>query len=148
MNVKIEKVDNNSAGEWNQIINESSHGTIFHNWDWLTIAGKHSGFTLHPLVGYAGGNPVGVIPLFQRNVFGINMVLSPPPHVAIIYLGPVLMLDTINLQSKRENIYVSFLDAVNSYIQELRAKYVNICLPPKLSDPRPFTWSGYTVKPD
>jgi len=149
MNVKIFNVDKNSAGEWNQIVNESSHGTIFHTWDWLNIANSQSGFTMHPLMGYVNDEPIGIFPLFHKKIFGINLVLSPVPHRAIIYLGPVLLFDKFQLQSKRENVYIAFMDAVNEYImQELKAKYVQISLPPKLSDPRPFAWSGYTVKPE
>ena len=142
MIVKLSDVDNNNAGEWDQIVHESPHGTIFHTWDWLNIAGNHSGFTLHPLMGYVNDEPVGLFPLFQRKFFGINLVVSPPPHTALLYLGPVLCFYENYPQSKREQLYVSFLDAVNDYIkQELKGQYVQISLPPKLSDPRPFTWS-------
>ncbi|WFN35122.1 GNAT family N-acetyltransferase [Methanogenium sp. S4BF] len=52
-------------------------------------------------------------------------------------------------QSRREHIYCSFLEGINDYIKRnLHAQYVQVFLPPKLCDPRPFTWSGYTVKPE
>jgi len=149
MDVKLCRVEEEKADEWNRIVDASPHGTIFHTWNWVKIAGKHSGCTLHPLIGYVKNEPVGLIPLFHRKKFGINFVLSPPPHLALLYLGPVLLFDSIELQSKRERIYSSFLQCVNDYIQqELKGQYVQIFLPPKLSDPRPFTWSGYTVKPE
>ncbi|GAB7016036.1 lipid II:glycine glycyltransferase FemX [Methanogenium cariaci] len=149
MNVELYRVDRKNAGEWDEIVHESSHGTIFHTWDWLNIAATHSGFALHPLMGSVNDEPIGLLPLFQKKQFGINLVVSPPPHTALLYLGPVLRFDAVQQQSKRERLYVSFLDAINDYIrQELKAQYVQIFLPPALSDPRPFTWSGYTVKPE
>lgn len=148
MKVKVCRVDGEMTEEWNRIANESPHGTIFHTWDWLTIAGKHSGFTLHPLIGYVNNEPVALLPLFHRKKFGLNLVFSPPPHTALLYLGPAFLFDDMQ-QSKREHIYSSFLDGVNDYIKrELNAHYVQVFLPPKLYDPRPFTWSGYTVKPE
>ncbi len=149
MIVKVCRVDEERADEWNRIINESPQGTIFHTWNWLNIAARHSGCTLHPLIGYVKNEPVGLFPLFSRRQFGLNFVFSPPPHTALLYLGPALLSDKIPLQSKRENMYSSFLDKVNEYIdQELRAHYVQIFLPPNFSDPRFFTWSGYTVRPE
>lgn len=149
MNAQLECVDKTNAGEWDRIVHESPHGTIFHTWKWLEIAGTHSGFTLHPLIGYVKGEPVGLIPLFHRKICGINLVFSPPPHLSLLYLGPVLCLNSLQQQKKKEETYVSFLDCVNDYIKrQLKAQYVQIFLPPKLSDPRPFTWSGYTVKPE
>ena len=81
--------------------------------------------------------------------YGLTFVFSPPPHTALLYLGPALLSANIPLQSRREKINSSFLNGVNEYIsQELRAHYVLVFLPPKFSDPRPFAWSGYTVKPE
>ncbi|KAF1075590.1 lipid II:glycine glycyltransferase FemX [Methanogenium sp. MK-MG] len=149
MNVELYTADRNDSGEWDRIVHESSHGTIFHTRDWLDIAAAHSGFTLHPLMGSVNDEPVGLFPLFRKKIFGINLVVSPPPHTALLYLGPVVRFSAVQQQNKRESLYVSFLDAVNDYIKrELKAQYVQIFLPPQLSDPRPFTWSGYTVKPE
>ena len=76
------------------------------------------------------------------------MVFSPPPHVALFYLGPVLLgVDTLR-QEKLENIYFDFQNSVENYIlNELRANYISISLSPALQDPRPFDWSGYLVDP-
>lgn len=149
MNVSICSADEGQADEWDRIVDESSHGTIFHTWNWLSIAARHSGCTLHPLIGYVKNEPVGLFPLFTRRKFGMNFVFSPPPHTALIYLGPAILADNIHLQSRKEKIYSSFLDSVNDYItNEVRAHYVQIFLPPKFADPRFFTWSGYTVRPE
>ncbi len=149
MNIELCNVNTENIDEWNRMVNESPHGTIFHSWNWLTIAAKHSGYTLHPLIGYEKDKPVALFPLFHKKKFGLNFVFSPPPHSALLYLGPVFLFDEKLHQNGRENIYESFVDGINDYIkQELHAQYVQIMLPPKLHDPRPFAWSGYTVKPE
>lgn len=149
MNVELCKANAENIEEWNRLVDESPQGTIFHTWNWLTIAAKHSGYTVHPLIGYENNKPVALFPLFHMKKFGMDFVFSPPPHSALLYLGPVFLFDEKLHQSGRENVYESFLAGVNDYIkQELHAQYVQIYLPPKLLDPRPFAWSGYTVKPE
>lgn len=149
MNVKICRVGADRTDEWNRIAKESPHGTIFHSWDWLAIAARYSGCTLHPLIGYNKGEAVGIFPLFSMKRFGLNFVFSPPPHTALLYLGPALLSDIISMQSKKEKMYSSFQEGVNTYLeQELRPHYVQIYLAPNYSDPRFFAWSGYAVKPE
>ncbi|MBT8507618.1 hypothetical protein AZH53_04190 [Methanomicrobiaceae archaeon CYW5] len=149
MKVQLYRADAGDAAEWNRIADESPQGTIFHSWHWLNIAASYSGCALHPLIGYVKNDPVGLFPLFARKQFGVNFVFSPPPHTALLYLGPTLLSDALPLQSRREKVNSSFLDEVNGYISmELKAQYTQLFLPPKFSDPRPFTWSGYTVRPE
>lgn len=149
MNLNLYLAERSDAEKWDQIVHDSPHGTIFHSWNWLEIAEKQSGFCLHPLMGLYGDEVVGVMPLFHKEVYGMSVVISPLPHRGLLYLGPVLRLADYRQQSKKEEIYASFINAINQYItEELQARYVLISLPPKLSDPRPFTWSGYTVAPN
>lgn len=148
MTVEIRIANNSDAEEWNRIISESPHGTLFHQWNWLKITEKHTQSTLFPLIGTKNGVPVGVFPLFFQKKGPLRMVFSPPPHAALFYLGPVLTgCDTLR-QEKWENIYFDFQNSVENYIlNELGANYISISLSPALQDPRPFEWSGYSVEP-
>ena len=77
-----------------------------------------------------------------------NLVYSPPPRTALFYLGPVIVDPDSLKQDKRESIYTEFQNSVDDFIKNnLKADYVLISLSPALQDPRPFTWSGYTVEP-
>jgi len=133
---------------WDRLVESSPHGTIFHTWKWLKIAEKHTNSRLYPLIGYKGTEPVGIFPLFfQRKTF-LKMVFSPPPHTAIPYLGPVLVNYDKLKQHKKENSFLEFQREVDRFLKDkLRAEYVYISLPPGLSEPRPFKWTGYEVEP-
>jgi hypothetical protein len=148
MTVEIRIAQNDDANEWDMIISESPHGTLFHSWNWLKITEKHTQTILYPLIGIKGSTPIGVFPLFLQKMGPIRMVFSPPPHAALFYLGPVMAgYDTIK-QEKREINYIDFQNSVEHYISsELKAQYVSISLPPGFQDPRPFTWSGYGFEP-
>jgi hypothetical protein len=134
--------------EWESIIDGSPHGTIFHSWNWLKIIERHTGTHLYPLVGMKDGECVGVYPLFFQKKGLFNMVYSPPPRTALFYLGPVLANSDTLKQDKRETIYIEFQNSIDEFINnQLKADYILISLSPNLLDPRPFTWSGYTVEP-
>ena len=102
--------------EWDRIISESPHGTLFHQWNWLKITERHTRSTLYPLIGIKNGVPVGVFPLFFQKKGPVRMVFSPPPHAALFYLGPVMAgYDTLK-QEKRENNYSEFQNSVENFI--------------------------------
>ena len=146
MTVEIRIANNADAQEWDRIISESPHGTLFHQWNWLKITEKHTQTKLYPLIGIKNGVPIGVFPLFFQKKGPVRMVFSPPPHAALFYLGPVFTgYDTLR-QEKWENMYIDFQNSVENFIKnDLNANYISISLSPALQDPRPFTWSGYTI---
>lgn len=148
MTVEIHLAKNSDASEWNTIISQSPHGTIFHEWDWLKIAEKHTGTTLYPLMGMKNGTCIGVFPLFFQKRGPIRMVFSPPPHTGLFYLGPALISPDILRQEKKERIALDFQKSFDDFIQyDLHAHYIHISLSPALADPRPFKWSGYSIRP-
>lgn len=148
MTIEIRIANSEDAEEWDAIISKSPHGTIFHQWNWLKIAEKHTQTKLYPLIGMKGSTPIGVFPLFFQKKGFVRMVFSPPPHAALFYLGPVLVgYDTLK-QEKREINYIGLQNSIEHFIiNELKAQYISISLSPGLQDPRPFTWSGYSFEP-
>ncbi len=49
MTIELRIADNNDAQEWDTIVANSPHGTIFHQWDWLKITQKHTKTSLYPI---------------------------------------------------------------------------------------------------
>ena len=149
MTVEIQIAQNADAKEWNRIISESPHGTLFHQWNWLKITEKYTQTKLYPLIGIENGVSIGVFPLFFQKKGPARMVFSPPPHAALFYLGPVLTgYDTLR-QEKWEHLYIDFQNSIENFIiHDLRANYISISLSPALQDSRPFSWSGYTIEPN
>jgi len=146
MTMELRIAQNADAKEWDRIIAESPHGTLFHHWDWLKITEKHTRTKLFPLIGIKDGVSIGIIPLFFQKNGPVRMVFSPPPHAAIFYLGPVFVGIAGLTQEKWEILYMDFHGSVENFIKnDLNANYIHIALSPSLQDPRPFTWSGYTV---
>jgi hypothetical protein len=128
--------------EWDGVLERSSCGTIFHKWRWLKIVEKHSKTRMYPLICIKDGDPIGLYPLFLRKKFFMRMVFSPPPNIALLYLGPVMADGTTSIS------FADFQKAVDDYLlREIRADYVLIHTAPELKDFRPFKENGYQVKP-
>lgn len=134
--------------EWNRIVENSPHSTIFHTWKWLKTVEQHTSSKLYPLIAYKKEHPVCAFPIFCQKKGLFKVVFSPPPKAAIPYLGPVFLdLDTLK-QSKKESLLVNFQKAFDEYItNELKPHYLTISLPPTMIDTRSFKWSGYQIKP-
>lgn len=148
MSVEIRVASDRDAALWDRLVESSPHGTIFHTWKWLKIAEKHTNSKLYPIIGYKGSTPVGIYPLFYQKKAFLKMVFSPPPHTAIPYLGPALVDYDKLKQDKRETNFLEFQRQTDKFLKnKLRANYINISLPPRLSDPRPYRWTGYHIEP-
>jgi len=146
MPIEIEVVK--SKDEWNQMVKMSSHGTIFHTWEWLKIVEKHTNTKLYPIIGYKGKTPIGVYPIFYFKKGFIKLVFSPPPKALLLYLGPIFVDYEKLKQSRKESIFWEFQSEVDRFIiSELKANYIRIRTSPGLLDSRPLKWSGYDVQP-
>jgi lipid II:glycine glycyltransferase (peptidoglycan interpeptide bridge formation enzyme) len=148
MKVELIVASQEKSEEWNSIVDSSPHGTLFHTWKWLKIAEKFSGSKLYPLVGYKGKETLGILPIFFIKKAHLKMVFSPPPSLALYYLGPVLANIDVIPHHRAEKNLGDLIREANSFIEsELKANYTSISLPPDQMDPRPFKWTGYAVEP-
>ncbi len=144
MDIKIATEEDKEL--WDSLVEKSTHSTIFHSWDFLKIIEKHTGTRLYPLIGLNGTTPIGIYPLFYERKLFLRMVYSPPPHVAVLHLGPAFVYDSTVKQSRKESLFIDFQEKVDEFISsELHAHYVMIRTSPGLTDARPLKWAGYDV---
>lgn len=131
-------------GLWDDLVDKSRRGLIFHKWDFLKIVEKHSGYRLLPLGIYKGDSLTCVFPLFCKRELGMKMVFSPPPHACIPYMGPVMGPMYDELKQKRKESYLgTAIDEVNAEIRKISPNYTSIINSPGISDIRPYKWNGY-----
>lgn len=146
--IKIEIAEESDKRMWDAIVDDSYYGTFFHTWKFLKIIEKHTNTKLYPLMGFDGEAVTGIVPLLFQKKFMFKSVFSPPPHVAVPYLGP-LIVDYEKLKPyERESNFIEFQEKVNEFIaKQLKPNYIMIISPPGMIDSRPFIWSDYTVEP-
>ena len=148
MDIELQIAEENEREKWNMLVENSPHGTIFHTWEWLKIVEKHVNMRLYPIIGMRGSNIIGIYPLFLHRNFILRAVFSPPPWVAVPYLGPVILEYEKLKQDKRESVFIAFQRKVDEFIrEEMKAHYSLIKTAPGILDARPLKWNGYIVEP-
>ena len=146
METEWKLADENDAGLWDNIVGSSPQGTVFHTWKCLKIIEKYSKTKLYPLIAQNGTGPIGCIPLFYQEKLWMRLLFSPPPHVALSRLGPVLAGYDGLKQYKKESNAIEFQRCVDDFISQISPDYLafsSACL----QDSRCYKWSGYCVEP-
>ena len=148
MELTIKTLENTNEIAWNDLVQSSSHGTIFHTVDWLRLVQEQTNAELLPLMFYKGSQLVAIYPIFLQKRGSIKIALSPPSRSYMLYLGPVIADYESSKQDKKESTFIQIQQEMDKYIFEIKkCKYARIRSSPGLYDSRPFQWSGYTVVP-
>ena len=133
---------------WDEFVDRSYAGTLFHKFGFLKAAEKHSGLRFVPLTCHRGEDLVCVFPLFIKRKYGLKIILSPPNGCGIAHLGPVVSLGTNN-RYKQEKAYFTVVDEVLAYIESaIGYDYLRIVFSPGTNDLRPYKWNGMSVEPN
>jgi hypothetical protein len=141
---------------WDDLVDASPHGTVFHTWAWVSAMAKHARMRLlgeeikpdfHPLIAEYEGKDIGLVPLYQFKGRLLSYVFSPPPHTFVTYLGPCLNFpDNLN-RSSWERLHRSFHNATDAYLTKMGTHCAIVRTPPGFDDARPYLWLGYSVTP-
>ncbi|WP_424359186.1 GNAT family N-acetyltransferase [Methanocella sp. MCL-LM] len=135
-------IDNKNV--WDDFIDASPQGQLFHKWDALKIIEKHTGYKLYNYAVYKGNAIIGVFPVFYRNINGIKAIFSPPPNTCVPYMGFAMCTEYMGLKQKRKEHYLSsVVDEVNAEINKLGPNFISANIIPGFIDVRPFKWNHY-----
>jgi len=157
MSIELKIAKEEDRELWDELVERSPHGTIFHIWKFLKIMEKHSRMRIlgrdyrpkfYPIIGLMGDTPFAVYPLFHYNSFFIKYVFSPALGTEINYQGPLIVNYDNLKQSKRDSLFVKLQNKVDDFVRsKLRANIIKIRSPPHFIDTRPMIWNGYNVRP-
>src|SRR5665647_3548673 len=73
---------------WDQFVETSPQGSLFHKWDFLKTVERHSMHRFLPYGVYSGEELRCIFPFFIGRDHGLTVMNSPPPNTQIPYLGP------------------------------------------------------------
>ena len=148
MSITVSRLDDSESTAWDDYVAQSPGTNPFHQWAGLEAVADYSGWTLHPLVGYNGDQPIAVLPLYERSTGRRTLVRSPPGMLESFPLGPAFFNLDQTKQRKAERYRTEFVDAVEDWMaEELQPSYVHIRAESAVSDVRPFHWNGYESTP-
>jgi hypothetical protein len=130
--------------KWDGFVDKSQYGMLFHKWDFLKIAEKHTGYTLYPYGFYKGEELIAVFPAFIKKYMGVGMVYSPPPRCDIPYLGLVPGHQFGSIKQGKKEAHLSFIvEELEAELARHSARIAHFWLAPAITDIRPFLWAGY-----
>jgi hypothetical protein len=133
---------------WDDFVDQSPYGTLFHKWGFLKTIEKHTGYKLLPYAVYDEEDLVCLYPSFVKTNYGMNVILSPPPRTGVPYMGFVLGADYDDLtQSGKEKRLKEITKLTTEKIEELSPIYTSVQLTPSFNDIREFKWNGFSVEP-
>lgn len=116
MSIEIRKATKEDAGQWNRAVEQSDQASPFHYYEALKLIEEYSGLELHPLIGLKGQEPVGILPVFERKIGPLTLVLSPPDGLEIFYLGVALANPSELKQRKVERRNRQFIEAAVEWL--------------------------------
>ncbi|MDH7594384.1 MAG: GNAT family N-acetyltransferase [Methanomicrobiales archaeon] len=147
MNLETIRATNSDEEEWDLIVKTSPHGTFFHTWKVLRLIERYSNTILYPLIVRRENENIGCFPFFLYRKTGFKMLLSPPPHIAVPRLGPIISRYEQMTQKKRESALRDFSNSIEEWIQkEVDPGYISF-ITGDLEDSRYFLWKGYSIEP-
>jgi hypothetical protein len=147
MVVVIKIANENESKLWDQIVNTSQKSTLFHTWRALKIIEKYSKTKLYPVMVFRNEEAIGCIPLFYFKKLFMKFLFSPPPHVALSRLGPLMVTPDNLTQHKKETLHNEFQEKVNEYIYTEINPDCTMLSSAHLQDSRSFKWRGFQIEP-
>ncbi|MFC7212828.1 GNAT family N-acetyltransferase [Saliphagus sp. GCM10025334] len=148
MSVRISVLNPADRESWNEYVERSPQGSVFHRYDALRTQAAYSDARLYPLVGYKGEEPIGIFPIFESHTGPVTFAFSPPHGLHVPALGPALLNMNQLKQRKREKRHSRFIDGCFEWIdRELEPTYTSIRTSWRYDDMRPFKWNGFDVHP-
>src|SRR5665647_621368 len=135
---------------WDQFVENSPQGLLFHKWDFLKTVERHSQYRFLPYGVYSGDELRCIFPFFiWRERFGMTYLCSPPPlHTQIPYLGPAFDPSVQALKaSAKEKILNQVTDELCREIDTIAPNFVYFTTVPNFIDVRFFIWKNFTARP-
>lgn len=135
-NFQIRPLAGDELPLWDDFVNESTKGTLFHNSLWLKASGRK--FVIYGY--FKGGELYAGIPLVCSSRFGIRQASHPPltPYLGVLF-------------KRQDTKYVTRTSQEKEMSQEIarmlkeRFHLVTFQFPPGLTDLQPFIWEGFVA---
>ena len=129
---------------WDQFVENSPQGLLFHKWDFLKTVERHSTYRFLPYGVYSGDELRCIFPFFIGREHGLTVMNSPPPRTQIPYLGPAFDPSVeARKVSGKEKIFEEVTGEVCREIDTIAPNLVSITTMPNFLDVRFFIWKNY-----
>lgn len=134
----------NEYAKWDELVNQSSFGTIFQSSFWLTACSRALGKTLKIYGCFDKGRLIAGCSLF---VLGSKAIKRAEATLRMTPYGGIV-IEPMHTGSVRrqEDTNLAITKCLTRAIVEQGFHYVRMVNPPGFVDVRPFLWTGWDVK--
>lgn len=148
MSVTVRSATDDDLDRWDDLVRRSPHGTPFHRTGAMDVLAEHSNTSLHPLIGVVGQEPVGLLPMYEKQIGPFSVAFSPPPNLKVNAQGPLLLNFEKLKTRKATQRHGSFIDRCRNYLDDkINPRYLLVRTPNRYEDPRPLLWNEFSVEP-
>jgi hypothetical protein len=131
---------------WDQFVENSPQGLLFHKWDFLKTVERHSRSRFLPYCIYSGEELRCIFPFFTGRRHGLTAMKSPPLRTQIWYLGPAFDPSVHALKAvAREKIFEQVTGELCREIEKIAPNFVHFSTVPNFLDVRFFMWKNFTA---
>jgi hypothetical protein len=131
---------------WDQFVETSPQGLLFHKWDFLKTVERHSQYRFLPYSVYSGDELRCIFPFFVWRARVLTAMRSPPPRAQIPYLGPAFDPSVQALRAgAKEKTFEQVTDDLCTEIDTIAPNIVSITTVPNFIDVRSFMWKNFTA---
>ncbi len=131
---------------WDQFVETSPQGLLFHKWDFLKTVERHSKYQFLPYGVYSGEQLRCIFPFFVGRDRGLTYLLSPLYNAQIWYLGPAFDPSVHALKATaKQKIFDQVTDEVCREIDTIAPNFVEFATAPNFLDTRSFIWKNFTA---
>jgi hypothetical protein len=148
MSITVHTATEEDIERWNRCVSQSAQASPFHRYEVLELLSRYSETTCYPLIGLKGEEPIGLLPIFERNIGPIQIVTSPPGGFEVYYLGVALSTPSQLKQRKTERRNRQFIDGCVEWIeQKLNPDVIHIRSGDRYTDVRPLKRNHFDTSP-
>lgn len=129
---------------WDNLVEASPYGTIFHTSPWLVSVGRDAGVTTDFFGAFDGDHLVGGCAVHSRPYGGF--FTSATTNLPLTSYGGVLIEfeDTISVR-KKESDELLVINALLPAIERAHPHLISLTMSPLLPDIRPYIWQGWNA---
>jgi hypothetical protein len=131
---------------WDQFVETSPQGLLWHKWDFLKTVERHSRYQFLPYCVYSGEELRCIFPFFITRRRGLTIMCSPPPNSQIQYLGIAFDPSVAGLRAhKKEKVFRQVTGELCREIDKIAPNRVYFQTVPNFLDVRSFIWKNFTA---
>ena len=140
--IEVRELDSSEYELWDDLVEKSPHGTIFHNSDWLVVCRDVLNEDLKIYGCFKNDELIGGCSLFIKNVAGIMKVASSTCKMTP-YGGVVLAPSISTKVRKREQTHKDIIKSLCNAIDNEHFDHIQITNSSDFVDIRPFIWDRW-----